>query len=164
MGRDCRERFPRHQLQRKPQVSYPGIHHGTCRARVVMHVGIANSRWWGKRSRHSRCIHNPRFYVSGKRPMATRLRLCSSLTGAPWLKKLIEISLSETTNLGASNCVRKKMDPNLDTPFSSATQICFSRVYILGIVLFITFRLSYSDIDHCLMHPTTFSSLSLCGT
>ena len=35
-------------------------------ARVVMHVGIANPRWQGK---HSRCIHNPQFYVSGKRPV-----------------------------------------------------------------------------------------------
>ena len=30
MGRECRERFPRHQLQRKPLVSDPGKHHGTC--------------------------------------------------------------------------------------------------------------------------------------
>ena len=37
--------------------------------RAVMHVGIANTRWRGKRSRHSRRMHNPQFYVSGKRPM-----------------------------------------------------------------------------------------------
>ena len=30
----CRERFPRHRLQRKPLVSDPGMHHGTC----VTHV------------------------------------------------------------------------------------------------------------------------------
>ena len=34
-----------------------------------MHVGIANPRWRGKRSRHSRRMRNPQFYVSGKRPM-----------------------------------------------------------------------------------------------
>ena len=34
MRRECRERFPRHQLQRKPLVSEPGMHHGT----RVMHV------------------------------------------------------------------------------------------------------------------------------
>ena len=34
MRRECRERFPHHQLQRKPLVSDPGIHHGTC----VTHV------------------------------------------------------------------------------------------------------------------------------
>ena len=34
MRRECRERFPRHRLQRKPLVRYPGMHHGTC----VTHV------------------------------------------------------------------------------------------------------------------------------
>ena len=29
MHRECRERFPRHRLQRKPLVSDPGMHHGT---------------------------------------------------------------------------------------------------------------------------------------
>ena len=38
-------------------------------ARAVMHVGIANPRWRGKRSRHSRRMRNPQFQVSGKRPM-----------------------------------------------------------------------------------------------
>ena len=34
MRRECRERFPRHRLQRKPLVSNPGMHHDTC----VTHV------------------------------------------------------------------------------------------------------------------------------
>ena len=34
MRRECRERFLRHQLQRKPLVSDPGMHHSTC----VTHV------------------------------------------------------------------------------------------------------------------------------
>ena len=34
MRRECRERFPRHRLQRKPQVSDPDMHRGTC----VTHV------------------------------------------------------------------------------------------------------------------------------
>ena len=34
MRRECRERFPHHRLQRKPLVSDPGMHHGTC----VTHV------------------------------------------------------------------------------------------------------------------------------
>ena len=34
MRRECRERFPRHRLQRKPLVSDPGMHHGRC----VTHV------------------------------------------------------------------------------------------------------------------------------
>ena len=39
-------------------------------ARAVMHVGIANPRWRGKRSQHSRRMRNQQFYVSGKRPIA----------------------------------------------------------------------------------------------
>ena len=31
---ECRGGFPRHRLQRKPLVSYPGMHHGTCVAHV----------------------------------------------------------------------------------------------------------------------------------
>ena len=34
MHHECRERFPRHRLKRKPLVSDPGMHHDTC----VMHV------------------------------------------------------------------------------------------------------------------------------
>ena len=39
-------------------------------ARVVMHVRIANPRWQGNRSRQSRRMRNPQFYVSVKRPVA----------------------------------------------------------------------------------------------
>ena len=70
MRQECRECFPRYQLQMKPLVSHPGTHHDTCaHARAVMHVGIANPRCRGKRSRHSRRRGNPQFYVSDKRPM-----------------------------------------------------------------------------------------------
>ena len=34
MRRECRERFPRHLHQRKPLVSDPGMHHGTCATHV----------------------------------------------------------------------------------------------------------------------------------
>ena len=40
MRRECRERFPRHRLQRKPLVNNPVMHHGTC----VMHVPWCMSR------------------------------------------------------------------------------------------------------------------------
>ena len=36
MRRECRERFPRHRLQRKPLVGEPGMHNGTC----VTHVAL----------------------------------------------------------------------------------------------------------------------------
>ena len=38
-------------------------------ARAVMHVGIANPLWRGKRSRHSRRMRDTIFSVFGKRPM-----------------------------------------------------------------------------------------------
>ena len=69
MPRECRKRFLRHRPQRKPLVSNPGMHE----ARAVMHAEIANPWWWGKRSPHSRCMRNPQFYVSGKRPMLVHL-------------------------------------------------------------------------------------------
>ena len=59
-----------------PRVSNPDMHHGTC----VTHVpwcmpgsltsGFLWSLWPRKRFRHSRCMHNLQFYVSGKRPMS----------------------------------------------------------------------------------------------
>ena len=39
MCRQCRKRFPHHRLQRKPLVSDPGMHHGTC----VTHVPLCMS-------------------------------------------------------------------------------------------------------------------------
>ena len=68
MRRGCRERFPR--LQRKSLVSNPRMHYGAC----VTHVpwcmsGSLTRDGRKKRSRHSRCMHNPPFFVSGKRPM-----------------------------------------------------------------------------------------------
>ena len=58
-----------------PRVTDPDMHHGTC----VTHVpwcmlgsltgGFLWIWWLGKRSRHSRRMRNPQFYVSGKRPM-----------------------------------------------------------------------------------------------
>ena len=57
------------------RVSDPDMHHGTCITHVpwCMPGSLTTcflwSRWQGKRSRHSRRMHNPQFYVSGKRPM-----------------------------------------------------------------------------------------------
>ena len=58
-----------------PRVSDPDMHHGTC----VTHVpwcmpgsltsGFLWSRWQGKRSRYSRRMRNPQYYISGKRPL-----------------------------------------------------------------------------------------------
>ena len=52
-----------------------------------MHVGIANPWCRGKRSRHSRCMRNPQFYISGNKPMTAQL-WCgeSSFNSDPFLK------------------------------------------------------------------------------
>ena len=65
-------------LSPPPQVSDPDMHHGAC----VMHVpwcmpgSLTSGFLWswgrGKRSRHSRRVRNPQFYVSGKSPMDYR--------------------------------------------------------------------------------------------
>ena len=59
-----------------PQISDPGMHHGTC----VTHVpwcmpgsltsGFLWNRWRGQRSRHSRRMCNAQFYISVKRSIA----------------------------------------------------------------------------------------------
>ena len=54
-----------------------------CHARAVMHVGVANPRWWGKRSRHSQRMHDPQFYVSGKRPVLSALNK-AVVQETPW--------------------------------------------------------------------------------
>ena len=70
MRRECRERFSRHWVQRKPLVSIPGRHHGTCATHVPWCMtGLLNPGWSRKHSRHSRRLRSPQFYVSGKRPM-----------------------------------------------------------------------------------------------
>ena len=78
-----------------PRVSDPDMHHGTC----VMHVpwcmpgsltsGFLWSRWRGKRSRHSRRMRNPQFYVSGKRLLCVAFGrfVMTSLTKHSWPRK-----------------------------------------------------------------------------
>ena len=56
------------------RVSEPDMHQGTCATHVSwcmrgsLTSGFLRSRWRGKRSRHSRRMRNPQFFVSGKRP------------------------------------------------------------------------------------------------
>ena len=58
------------------RVSDPDMHHGTSVTHVPWSMsgsltsGFLWSRWRGKRSRHSRRMPNPQFFVSCKRPMA----------------------------------------------------------------------------------------------
>ena len=83
MRRECQEYFHHHLLQRKPLVSdsrHASRH--VHQARAMMHDGIANPRWRGKCSRHSRRMRNPQFYVSGKRSITTK-EVCPIYPGTP---------------------------------------------------------------------------------
>ena len=48
MRRECRERFPRHRLQRNPLVCYPGMHHGTCVTHVPWCMSASPTRGGGE--------------------------------------------------------------------------------------------------------------------
>ena len=48
MRRECQERFPRHRLQRKPLVSDPGMHYGTCVTHVPWCMSGSLSRGGGE--------------------------------------------------------------------------------------------------------------------
>ena len=58
-----------------PRVSDLDMQHGTCVTHVPwcmpgsLTIGFLWSHWRGKRSRQSRRMRNPKYYVSGKRPM-----------------------------------------------------------------------------------------------
>ena len=58
-----------------PRVSDRDMHHGMCVTDVPwcmpgsLSSGFIWNRWRGKHSRHSRRMHNPQFYVFGKRPI-----------------------------------------------------------------------------------------------
>ena len=71
MRRECRERFPRHQLQRKPLVGDPEMHHDTC----VTHVP-----WWMSGSLTRSSVE----HVSGI-PGACATRNFAYLARGPWV-------------------------------------------------------------------------------
>ena len=99
MRRECRERFPSPH-----RISNLDMYHGTC----VTHVpwcmpgsltsGFLGSQWRGKRSRHSRRICNPHFYVSGKRPMVLTVQntiyiVFSQSISSTWVKPNLRYDL-----------------------------------------------------------------------
>ena len=63
---ECRERFPRPRLQRKPPVSDPTCITTRASRTCRDECRIANPRWLGKRSRHSRCMCNRNFTFLAK--------------------------------------------------------------------------------------------------
>ena len=74
MRRECRERFPCHGLQRKPLVSDPGMHHGTCMSGSLTRGGGKKRAWYSRRMR------NPQLYASGKRSIGVTCYLTKETT------------------------------------------------------------------------------------
>ena len=73
---NARNVSPRGQLQRKPLVSDPGMHHGTCVTHVPWCMSGSLTRGGGeKRSRHSRRMHTRNFtYLAGGPWVDTQIR------------------------------------------------------------------------------------------
>ena len=102
-----------------PRVSDPDMHHGTCGTHVPwcmpgsLTSGFLWSRWRGKRSRHSRRMRNPPFYVSGKRPMGCiMIHSLSQYFVLKW--KLNE----EIVHL-------KPVSPHIPTPLLYYPELCY---------------------------------------
>ena len=69
MRRECRERFPRHWLQRKPLVRDPDMHHGTCVTHVPWCKSGSLTRGGGENVPGIPGACAPRTIISGKKPM-----------------------------------------------------------------------------------------------
>ena len=70
-------------------------------ARALMHVGIADPQWREKRSLNSRPMHNPQFYVSGKRVTKLDESICYCwcpivMKWSLWLQQVVAIVMSYT--------------------------------------------------------------------
>ena len=88
-GPECRERFPCHRLQRKPLVSDPDMHHGTC---------VTQVSWCMSGSLTRGCGEN----VPGTPGACATLNL-TDLTRAPWPKRLTDASLTRSHDLVTSS-------------------------------------------------------------
>ena len=69
MHRECRGHFPATGFIRNNNLVILTCISARASRTAVMHVRIVNPQRRGKRSRHSRRMRNPKFCVSGKRPM-----------------------------------------------------------------------------------------------
>ena len=88
-----------------PRVSDPDMHHGACVTHVPWCIpgsltsGFLWSRWRRKRSRHSRRMRNPQFFVSGKRPITSELwsprRYPARPTQPPLSTRVHQVSVQE---------------------------------------------------------------------
>ena len=74
MRRECRERFPRHRLQRKPLVRDHGMHHGPCVTRVPRCMSGSLNRGGGENAPdfHGACATCKFTYLVRDPPSPTR--------------------------------------------------------------------------------------------
>ena len=121
MRLECRERFPRHRLQRKPPVIDPVMHHGTCLTHMTWCMWGSLTRDGGKRrSRHSRRMRNLQLCVSGKRPMVCPY----SISFCQWRFDFDVVILWSDVEDRAENVVPRKdsrKNPNLEKSRLSIT-------------------------------------------
>ena len=115
------------------------MHHGTC----VTHVpycmpgsltrGFHWSRWREKRSRHSQCMTNPQFYVSGKRPMSRYHFLSVTRIFLRLLANMLILNLAVTKNSTARYelSIFVNMLTNDTQPLSAKMYLCVYSVYVL---------------------------------
>ena len=82
-------------FSRPPRVSDPNMHHGMTHVPWFMPGSLTSgflwNRWREKRSRYSRCMRNPQFYVSVERPIPWRHRECKNIWW--YLSKLLSSTL-----------------------------------------------------------------------
>ena len=94
--RECPERF-------FPPPPVSDMYHGTSVSQVPRSLfsGFLRSRLRVKRSQHSRCMRNPQFYVSGKRPMPWS----HSQTGITMtIRVLVRVYVGKLSQHGAFKC------------------------------------------------------------
>ena len=113
-----------------PRFGDPDMHHGTCVTHVSWCIsgslisGFLLNQWRGKRSRHSRRMRKPQFYVSGKRPMVESawiilsfMFLPSGITHANTSKNYIIWLLTTTW------CIRDDTHHSYNNPYRSFKSI-----------------------------------------
>ena len=86
MRRECRERFPRHRIQRKQIVSDSGMHRGTCVTHVPWWMSgllTSNQRIWQEAHVTVRCIVNRLLYISAVYWDVCKIRLYISYPPSP---------------------------------------------------------------------------------
>ena len=101
MRRECRERFPCHRFQRKPLVSDPDMHHGTCATHVPWCMSGLLTRGGGES-------------VPGI-PGACATRNFTYLARGPWRYHSL-----------APGCRHVNICSKLSTLFGYMTKLCFS--------------------------------------